>query len=137
MAKYLIRFLIPLAVIVAGLVLLPKGERTILLALAGAILDEDEPLIRLAEVPKLKWLPGRRGGRRLNVSTVFRWAQVGIKGVRLEAVKIGGTLCTSEPALKRFFERLTDPKLDSEALTPSQIRKQHKQAERQLSAAKV
>lgn len=66
-----------------------------------------EPAIPLADVPKLRWLPRRRGGRRLHVSTVFRWCLRGIRGVRLEYVQAGGIRVTTEAALLRFFERLT------------------------------
>ncbi len=38
--------------------------------------------------------------------TLVRWAQHGYKGVKLEVVRIGGRLCTSEPALLRFIERM-------------------------------
>ncbi len=49
-----------------------------------------ETPIRLQDVPKIKWLPGRRPGARLGVATVFRWAQNGLRGVKLEVVQIGG-----------------------------------------------
>lgn len=101
------------------------------------IFSEQEVLIRLADVPKLGWLPTRRGGKRLNVSTVFRWAQIGLRGVRLEAVRAGNCLCTSEAALRRFFERLTDPEASSDSPTPSQVQRWHKAAEKHLDAANV
>jgi len=64
--------------------------------------------IPLTQVPKvIRWLPRRRRGRKLNIATVFRWAQRGLRGVRLETISIGGTKCTSEEALKRFFARLS------------------------------
>src|SRR5687767_10871131 len=68
-----------------------------------------EKPIPLAHVPKIKWLPCRRRGRNLHISTVFRWSN-GLRGVKLETLQIGGTRCTSEQALRRFFSRLTDPK---------------------------
>ena len=54
-------------------------------------------------------LPRRRGGKRVNVATLYRWASHGCRGVRLETIQIGGTKCTSREALGRFFNRLTDP----------------------------
>jgi hypothetical protein len=57
-------------------------------------------------------LPRRRGGRRVNVATLYRWASHGCRGVRLETIQIGGTKCTSREALGRFFNRLTDPGRD-------------------------
>ena len=59
-------------------------------------------------------LPRRRKGKRPNVSTLFRWAQHGIKGVRLETIQVGGCKCTSLEALQRFCDRLTQG-LDPEA----------------------
>jgi hypothetical protein len=53
-------------------------------------------------------LPRRRGGKRVNVATLYRWASNGCRGVRLETIQIGGTRCTSMQALQRFFDRLTD-----------------------------
>jgi hypothetical protein len=51
-------------------------------------------------------LPHRRGDRPAHPSTLFRWAQHGLRGVKLEVVQVGGTKCTSRAALARFFERL-------------------------------
>ena len=63
-----------------------------------------EQLIALADVPK--HLPKRRGGKRVSLSCVYRWAQRGLHGVRLEVLPCGGTKCTSLPAIQRFFDRL-------------------------------
>ena len=52
-------------------------------------------------------LPRRRGGRKVHPSCVYRWVQRGLKGIRLECVQVGGTKCTSQEALARFFEALT------------------------------
>jgi hypothetical protein len=66
-----------------------------------------ETLIPLLRVPRIAWLPRRRREKRLAPSTVFRWCQRGVRGVRLETLRVGGTRCTSEAALRRFFERLS------------------------------
>ena len=60
-------------------------------------------LIRLHDVPRLPWLPDRRVGARLNVSTVWRWAMRGAAGVKLATVAVGGALCTTERDLREFF----------------------------------
>ena len=70
-------------------------------------MSEQEPLIRLRDVPKLSWLPGR-GGKRLHHSTVFRWVQRGVRGRKLQVVCIGGALATTENWLREFFERLAE-----------------------------
>jgi len=67
---------------------------------------DQESMIRISEVPKL--LPPRSTGKRIHISAVYRWTQRGIRGVKLESVKIGGTTYTSKEALQRFAERLSD-----------------------------
>jgi hypothetical protein len=47
-------------------------------------------------------LPRRRGGKKVNPSTLYRWSRRG-----LETICVGGTLCTSIQALQRFCEMLT------------------------------
>ncbi len=62
-----------------------------------------EELLSLSEaarcVPKLN-------GRRVHASTVFRWCRRGLRGVRLEYVRIGRRMATSKEALDRFFNAL-------------------------------
>jgi hypothetical protein len=91
-----------------------------------------EKLIRLADVPKLKWLPRRRAGSRLSIATVYRWEQRQTN--RLEAVRVGGTLCTTEAALMRFFERQAKPTATVPHIDHSHG---HEQAERELMAAGI
>ncbi|MCA9312358.1 MAG: DUF1580 domain-containing protein [Phycisphaerales bacterium] len=64
----------------------------------------DEQLIPLNDVPRR--LPRRSNGRRIHIATIYRWAQRGCRGVRLETVQVGGTKYTSPEALQRFFDRL-------------------------------
>ena len=51
-------------------------------------------------------IPGRRGGQRIHVSAVYRWAQRGVRGVVLETIPVGGTLYTSVEAIQRFCAAL-------------------------------
>ena len=53
-------------------------------------------------------LPRRRAGRPTHPATLYRWASDGLKGICLETIQVGGTLCTSMEALQRFFEELAD-----------------------------
>jgi hypothetical protein len=53
-----------------------------------------------------KHLPPLRRGRKIHVSTLYRWASKGISGVRLETLRLGGTTVTSTEALQRFADRL-------------------------------
>jgi hypothetical protein len=65
-----------------------------------------EKLITLAAATK--FVPRRRRGRKPHVSTLYRWAsKSGHRGVRLETIRVGGSLCTSTEALQRFFDALT------------------------------
>jgi hypothetical protein len=54
-------------------------------------------------------LPRRRRGKKTHISTLYRWATAGCRGVVLESLQFGATRCTSREALQRFFERLTGP----------------------------
>jgi Protein of unknown function (DUF1580) len=74
-----------------------------------AIDVSSEQLVSLAQVSKLRFIPHRRGGKRLHISTVFRWAQKGLRGIQLETLQFGGTRVTSVEALQRFFDRLSKP----------------------------
>ena len=65
-----------------------------------------------------KRLPCRRGGKRTNVATIYRWSQVGCRGIRLETICIGAPRCTSMEALQRFFDALTAQAEPSPILTP-------------------
>jgi hypothetical protein len=105
-----------------------------------------EPPISSAQVCRLPWLKQlrRRGGGSLQNSTVIRWMLDGttINGrtVRLEHLRIGRTLCTSEAALKRFFNSLSLP-VSAVASPPSatagDVAKQHQRAEAELAAAGI
>ena len=64
-----------------------------------------ENLIPIRDVPGL--LPPRPTGRRVHLSVVYRWIGRGIRGVRLEAIRIGGTTYTSAEALQAFAQHLS------------------------------
>ncbi|MGD0138691.1 MAG: DUF1580 domain-containing protein [Tepidisphaeraceae bacterium] len=95
-------------------------------AAAGECLPTADPLIRLHDVPDVSWLPSRRGGAKLHVSTAWRWAMRGVRGHKLRTVRVGGTLCTQETWLRDFFEALADtaPGPDR-AITRTPLRRQH------------
>jgi hypothetical protein len=101
-----------------------------------------EQLLSLTEATKLTWLPIRRNGRRPCLSTIWRWAMVGVRGIRLETLVCGGVRCTSEAALKRFFAQLTiaaEPQIPAPApnsLSPAR-RKAIEAAEKRLAAAGI
>ena len=63
-----------------------------------------ETVFTLSEAPKRS---EALLGRRVSVSTFYRWATTGLKGIRLETRYLGGTQYTSEEALNRFFDAIT------------------------------
>lgn len=64
-----------------------------------------ETLLTPAQAAKLR--PPSRAGRPTHPSTIFRWMTRGIRGCRLETIRLGGVLFTSVEALQRFADRLT------------------------------
>ncbi len=52
-------------------------------------------------------LPHRRNGRPTHVSTIHRWRAAGVRGVQLDAVRLGGTWATSLEAYAQFCAALT------------------------------
>jgi hypothetical protein len=46
-------------------------------------------------------------GRPVHIATIYRWANKGVRGIRLETVMVGGRRLTTQEAMTRFFDRLT------------------------------
>jgi len=72
-----------------------------------------------------------------HVSTIFRWALRGIRGVKLETAVVGGRKYTSIEAIDRFIARLSG--VDA-AQTPSvaqQRQRQIEKAEQRLDAENI
>ena len=99
---------------------------------------ETEEIVPLAAAAK--WLPSMRG-KAPHVCTLYRWTKAGVKGVRLEIIKIGGTTCTSREALARFFQQLTygdrEPPPPSRFRTPAQRKRDQARAARILDEAGI
>jgi hypothetical protein len=55
-----------------------------------------------------KSLPHGRGSRSIHPGTLRRWIHKGVRGVRLEAVRLGGRWMTSYEAVERFMAALTN-----------------------------
>ena len=64
-----------------------------------------ETVLTLAAAARLR--PPSRRGRPTHPSTLARWALRGLRGTRLEVIRIGGQMYTSVEAIQRFAERLT------------------------------
>ena len=73
--------------------------------------------LTLAEAAKI--LPRGRRGKKTHVSTLWRWASCGLRGVRLETIRKGGMIYTSREALRRFFARLSGHEVPSPEPPPS------------------
>jgi hypothetical protein len=95
---------------------------------------QNETIIPLHRARKLPWLKGRSGGQ-LDIGTIRRWALRGVRGVKLETLRIGGSVCTSEQAVVRFVERLSNP--DAPHLPSHQHRRAATDADRRLDAAGI
>lgn len=97
----------------------------------------EESVIPLGEVPG--HIPPGRGGRRVNLSTVNRWALRGVSGIRLETVVCGGRRYTDRAAIARFIaattaareRRPTSPAASQTTPTPAKDRR------RSVNAAKA
>ncbi|OHB59997.1 MAG: hypothetical protein A2Y12_17205 [Planctomycetes bacterium GWF2_42_9] len=66
-----------------------------------------EKLIPLTQASKL--LP-QVDGKRIHISTLWRWCKKGLKGINLEYIRTGSKIITSKEAMQRFFDAVT--KLD-------------------------
>ena len=67
----------------------------------------NEELTPIRQVPAR--LPPRANGKQVHVTTVSRWINHSVRGVKLESLKVGGTTYTSAEALQRFAEGLSHP----------------------------
>lgn len=74
-------------------------------ALVGVVSVLDERVLTLSQLARR--LPRSRNDRPVHPSTIHRWRHPGVRGVRLECLRIGGIWHTSLEALQRFCERLS------------------------------
>lgn len=90
-----------------------------------------EDLIPLSKVPE--HLPYRLSGKKLHISTIYRWASPrGLRGVRLETAQIGGSRYTSVEALMRFSSRITNQNKMQRIKTVARHRRDKKRAVQQI-----
>src|SRR4051794_8499124 len=92
----------------------------------------DETVVYLSDVPG--HIPPGKDGRRTHLSTVVRWKDRGVRGVRLEAVRLGGRWVTSLEALARFAARVTEvvTPLSPARPTAAARERHHEQVDRAL-----
>lgn len=94
-----------------------------------------ESLLLMTDVSK--HLP-KRDGKKINLSTIYRWTNRGLEGVLLDTVYIAGMRYTSIEALERFDAAVTAaknaPRIASKvASTPTQASRAHEKAMRKLA----
>lgn len=81
--------------------------------------------VPLNDVPAM--LPVRPNGKRVHISAVYRWASKGVRGVRLQTVRIAGVLYTTREAVEDF--------INAAALPPSEPHPRDRLAEHRQAVA--
>ena len=61
------------------------------------------------------WVPRKENGEPVQASTVFRWYQTGIAGVRLETVQYGRRIYTSRAMVEAFGRRVAEARASRSA----------------------
>lgn len=94
----------------------------------GTMIDlASETLLTFAQA--CAYLPRRRRGRHAHTSTLWRWATRGLRGHKLEVIRVGGVVYTSREALQRFADRLsgTVPERKGDAAVETRQRRVEKE----------
>lgn len=63
----------------------------------------------------------RVNGNRVNRGTVSRWAKLGIRGVRLDSLRLGGRYVTSREALDRFLREVADQSENTQPMVSGHV----------------
>ena len=98
-----------------------------------AISRADRP-IRFSSAVKIV---ERITGERVHKSTLYRWADRGLKGVKLQVVFAGGHKRTTENAILEFFAKVSVASGGGALSAEPAKRKRLSQAEADLSAAGI
>lgn len=96
-----------------------------------------DQLIPLTRIPSIgsPLIPVKRSGGRIAISTIYRWATRGCRGVKLEVLRAGGVTCTTRSALLRFYEGVTRKGEGLEVLaSPASPHRVHADVDRQLDS---
>ncbi len=94
----------------------------------------EETLLSLSQATKV--LPAING-RRPHISTLWRWARVGVNGVKLEYVRLGRRIFTSREALWRFAQSLADADAPPSSATRPDDEASVRQAEKYLAGEDI
>ena len=77
-------------------------------------------------------------GKRPSTVTMWRWATKGQRGVKLEHVRVGRNMLTTEVALNVFFNGVANaPAVEREPLPQRPIQQTEKQRDREIAKAKA
>lgn len=110
--------------------------------------DTSGPDARLVDEPRIlqehqifatdapRYLASGKNGRPIHPLTIIRWIRCGVRGIKLEAVRLGHRWVTSTEALERFTERLTEPQKNpaQEIRPPAARQRELERAERLADA---
>jgi hypothetical protein len=98
-----------------------------------AFSGDEETLLRLSELPK--YIPRGRTGQLRHVSTVYRYALRGVRGVRLRTVRLPDGLYTTFEAWNQFVRELTatnEPRPTVSTSVPPSQAKRHQAVEAEI-----
>ena len=93
---------------------------------------QSEQPITLADAARR--LPSSRRGKRVHVATLVRWIRFGVRGQKLEAIRIGASQMTSVEALQRFAAALTTGSRESKPIPADKPKADEQAVEARLRA---
>ena len=110
----------------------PKPARPLMCI--GDSVNPSAALIRLSDVPAIKWLPCRVSKR-----AAWTWHRRGVRGVKLETVRAGARLWTTEMAVLTFMLRAAEGRTAAQqtAVAQSIQNMAHRRAKERLVAMGV
>ena len=79
----------------------------------------------------------KQGGKKRSFNSLLRWTRDGYRGITLESVILPSGVHTSEAAIIRFIERLSEPGATQNSRTSTTATKAHKHAMAALKAAGI
>ena len=68
---------------------------------------EDLKQQRVLTLSQAAALIGNYLGRKPSISTCWRWTLKGVRGSKLESIRVGGKVYTTEPAIRTFITTLS------------------------------
>lgn len=93
----------------------------------SADIERGEEPIRLSRLPRQQFMPRGASGKPINVSSIFRWASCGARGVRLETLQTPGGLVTTRGAVLRFLHRLDGVRRGIHEVEPTRPHRRHRE----------